>query len=392
MKIKQIEEDFVVDEIYDLEQIKRKEYDKKDEDKYYYFKLTKKNYNQIRALEIVANTFNTSSKLVHFAGTKDKFGITSQIISVKGINESNFEKNLEHINSNFDGIKLEFIGKYGSRINLGDNLGNSFKIVIRDMDETETKMLLKNFEIIKNKGVLNFFDSQRFGYANNSHIVGKYALANQMDMAIYEILTSYPEFSDSKILKDFTDFIVANWSEIKNNNISIMQSAISIAPSYLRNEIMILKHLIKYKNDYPGAFRTIHKKLRSLYFNAYQSYIFNEMLIFLSKSSKIDDFCELELVNLEYLFTDNHIKTFVEKLLADDMLSINSFKLSHMPEIKFNKIFRKTRIFPKNMRISYITNDEMNQNKNKAEICFELDSGEYATNVVNQIFNMNKFC
>ncbi len=60
MKLKQIAEDFVVDELYDINLFKEKNEDRKQP--YYYFKLTKKEYNSIRAINLVAESFNTSTK------------------------------------------------------------------------------------------------------------------------------------------------------------------------------------------------------------------------------------------------------------------------------------------------------------------------------------------
>lgn len=382
MKLKQTSEDFIVDEIYDVEKFKEKNEEKKLD--YYYFKLTKKDYNQLRALALVAESFNTSSKLIHMAGTKDKTGVTSQLISVYGIKEENFEKNLEHFNATFKDLNLEFIGKFKGRLNLGDNTGNKFSIIIRDLTKEDILILRKNFEEIKTKGVLNYFDEQRFGYAGNSHIIGKSILKNELEKAVYEILTSLPE-NPTDNLKVYVEFLKENFEKIKNQDKEIYAKIVELTPKFLSEQKEMISHLIKYRNDFPGSFRKLHKKLRTLYINAYQSYIFNETIKELNKKNLLDNYEELSLIdcNLEF---DEIIKPIVQKILEFDEITIENLKLPSMPELKIFSNKRKTRNYPKNLELFVEENDELNENKLKIKITFELGSGEYATNVIKQLF------
>ena len=230
MRLKQVPEDFIVDELYNLDDFRERDEERKQP--YYYFKLTKKDYNSVRALNLVAESFNTSTKLIHIAGTKDKTGITSQLISVYGIKDENFENNLEHFNTTFNDLKLEFINKFKGRLNLGDNHGNRFSIYARDLSEDDIKTMKINFEKINKNGVLNYFDDQRFGYAGNSHIIGKYILKNEVEKAVYEILTSLPE-DPSDNLKIYVDFLKENWEKIKLQDKGTYEKAIELTPKFL---------------------------------------------------------------------------------------------------------------------------------------------------------------
>ena len=57
-----------------------------------------------------------------------------------------------------------------------------------------------------------------------------------------------------------------------------------------------------------------------------------------------------------------------------------------MPELKIFSNKRKTRNYPKNLELFAEEIDELNENKLKIKISFELGSGEYATNVIKQLF------
>jgi len=388
MKLKLIPQDFVVNEIYDMEIFKEKKENRAKP--YYYFKLIKTNYSQLDAVDKVAKIFGTSRKLVHFAGTKDKVGVTSQVISVYGVNVNTFEENLEFFNSLKD-LHLEYLGQFDGRVNLGDNKGNEFVITLRDLSDDEVLKIKDKFPNIEKNGVFNFFDSQRFGYANNSHIVGRYVLQNEIEKAVYEIMTSLPTNNPSDDLICFVDEVKKNWDDVKNCDRVVVEKLIEIAPGFLRSEVKMLEHLGKHKNDFPGAFRRIHKKLRTLYVNAYQSYLFNETINEIKKKENGEELFEkikeLELVWQKVdLSGDELIEKIVLDLLERYKLSLESFELKHMPELRFSSVLRVVKNYPKNMKLGDFCDDELNEGMKKVEIFFELFSGEYATNVVKQLF------
>lgn len=381
MKLKQIPKDFIVEELYDLNELKKKEKDEKEI--YHYFILTKENYAQLKALEIIARIFNTSRKRVHFAGTKDKVGITKQLISISGVKKENLEKNMIYFNDKFKDLKLEYLGEFPSRLNLGDNLGNKFQITIRDITENEIEKAKNNLEEIKENGVLNFFDDQRFGYANNSHIVGKYILKNDVKSAVIEILTSLPPKPVDNAL-EFVNQVKNNIDKITNADNNFIEHLIEIAPKYLYGEKDILKHLKKHKNDYPGSFRRLHKKLRTLYICAVQSYIFNETIKQIPKQEMKNIL--LPLISADTEFENKKVEEITLKILKENNIEKKDFLLTSMPELRPESALRQTLLFPKELQISNIEKDDLNENKYKIIIEFELESGAYATNVVKNLF------
>ena len=381
MKIKVLVNDFVVEELYDLHYFKQKE----GEGGYNYFLLTKTNYAQIRALGQVARVFNTSPKLINFAGTKDKVGITTQLISVKGVKKENLEKNVEFCNENVKDISLEYIGEFNARVNLGENLGNKFSIIVRDLELEDVERMRKNLLEIEKRGVLNFVDDQRFGYANNSHIVGKYILQNEIELAVKEVLTSLPQ-NQYEEHGQFVQEIKDNWENIKEKDVEVISSIQKLAPRFLDSEVKVLEHLKKFKNDFPGALRKIHKKIRTLYISAYQSYIFNEEIKELWKKNELTKDTCLDLIHSKSVFEGSR-KELIESLLEKDSLSLESFNLPSMPELKGREATRDALIFPQEVSISKEEDDEEFEGKKKVVVSFSLGSGEYATNVIKQLYN-----
>ncbi len=203
-KIKQIPEDFIVKEKIEI--------DIKDKGTYTYCKLTKKDYNLQKAIDIIAKRIRVRIKDIGFAGTKDRRAVTEQVISIKRANKEQIEKN------SFEDIQVEPLGYGEEPISLGDLEGNNFEITIRNVD-TKPKNV---------KRIVNYFGEQRFG--KNNVEVGR-----------------------AIIKKDFAK-----------------------AAELLRDENNVNEHLEKDNNDHVGAIKKMPKKTLRLIINSYQSWIWNK--------------------------------------------------------------------------------------------------------------------
>ena len=123
-KLKQIPEDFIVNEISNFEV--------KGKGNYSYYILRKKNYSTLRAAEHIAEKIGIPLKWIGFAGNKDKAAITSQLISIKN-------KKADGIS--LKDIELNYLGSGDEPISLGDLEGNRFEITIRNLDDSDTEKL-----------------------------------------------------------------------------------------------------------------------------------------------------------------------------------------------------------------------------------------------------------
>lgn len=381
MKLKQIPEDFCVDEIYDLEKYQGKVSESVGDDKNFkYFKLWKRDYTVNRAMEQVCRVFKVSARDVHFAGTKDRQAVTTQLISIRRLRR-NWEEDLEYFNNKNPDIKLEYIGDFPARLNLGDNLGNRFTITIRDLSEEEVLLCKENMKSVGKDGVPNFFDSQRFGFSGKNPVIGKYLLRGDFEKAFFHIITAAPEEIKPEH-KVFVDFVTENWKTIIETN--DWSEALKILPSWLSLEREMIEWVAKSKNDFLGAIGLIHKKIRTMYVNSYQSYIFNETIKYLDSIGKLKDYSELPLVAAETSL-DTEWGDFVRGLLSRDGLNLEYFKMPRSPTLRPREVMRETIVRVDNLKLISEDDDELNSGKKKIVVSFDLRSGAYATNVIKSL-------
>ena len=138
-QIKAVPEDFFVREIISIKTSEKGAFS--------YYWLKKTNHSTMEAAEIISKKLGIPLKKINFAGTKDKKAVTEQLISIKNGAKRNYD---------FGKITLEFFGCGEEPINLGNNEGNYFEIVLRDAGKKPKEK----------SWMINYFDEQRFSEKN----------------------------------------------------------------------------------------------------------------------------------------------------------------------------------------------------------------------------------
>ncbi len=356
-RIKQIPEDFIVKEIFE----KQQGISKGEKGFYVWFTLRKKNWDLFRALKILSKKLGVSIKRFGYAGVKDKRAVTYQKISVWNVPVDRLR-----------GLKIRDIGLSDfeicrERINLGDLKGNRFEITIRDIDDKERDRIEKNLETVKKQGFVNYFGSQRFGMRNNTHLVGKAVLKNNLKEAVWIYLTKEGEE------KEGTRKFRENLRKTKD-----FSSALKECPKNMKNEIVLMNHLIKKPNDYAGALRKLPKKFRRMFVHAYQSYLWNEI-------AKKSDEKTLPLIGFRTDLNKYKSKRLIEKIIAKEGISAKDFLLKSMPELSSEGAERERIVFPEGLEWEF-RKDELNQGKTKCSLEFSIPKGSYATVLLEELF------
>ncbi len=356
MRIKQIPEDFIVEELINIPL--------EEKGNQTYFWLTKKNWTTEAAIRAISRACNTSQRRFKFAGSKDKIAITKQLVSAFKIPAEVLRK------IKLKDISIDIIGIGDAPISLGTLKGNRFEIIVRDLSTKEISKLKKNFARIKKSGFRNYFGEQRFG-KGNTHIIGKYILTGQLHEAVREIVcfAGEKEREDVKVAKKFAAQHWKEWSSILER-----------FPQHLHLEIDVIKWLVKNPNDFAGALRILPKHIRKLYVHAYQSWLWNSAL----KSLKTVK-GNLPVPGFATKLSKDSFSQTIKRLLEKDNLTLESFHCKRMPEIAVKGESRMAVIKPKKLKFGSPENDDFNKNKQKLKLSFNLPKGCYATVLLEEL-------
>lgn len=240
-----------------------------------HFTLYKENRETMEVASTISKFLRIPSKVINFAGTKDRRGVTCQRFSIaKG--------KVLRVNSLNKAIKGTVLGGFSYEdvpLALGDLTGNEFLITIRDVkpvnqSDNVEQVIEKCFTSLKDKGFINYFGMQRFGsFSISTHQIGIKLLQEDWKATVELILSEQetvpPDSVESRKI----------WAETKNPSLALKKM-----PFRYSAEHNILKVLEKEKLDLTeeysqhSCFRAIlqiPKNLRLMYGHAYQSYIWN---------------------------------------------------------------------------------------------------------------------
>ncbi|MBN2881426.1 tRNA pseudouridine(13) synthase TruD [Candidatus Woesearchaeota archaeon] len=377
MKLRQTPEDFIVQEISNLNITKEKQ-------DYKIFEVKKRGIESFNLFRTIASENKFQAKDIGFAGLKDKHAVTTQYISIPS------KYDLKEYND--DNLKIRFIGYSKNPIELGDLIGNRFKITVRGIQPKDLKGIFKRANSISEIGVPNYFDSQRFGSVINNRFIAKCLIKKDYETAVKIFLTSSTNF-ESKQIKDDKKYIKENWYNLEN---------IKVTTNHLNRIIKRYKET----KSWIEAYKEIMPNLRQIIASAYQSYIWNECIKLLLKNKLQSNLYDLEYSVGKLTFYDsiqqNKIpKTFntvspkmelegiekeiIKSILQKEKIALEDFDIKETGNF-FKTSARKIISYPKKFKLSKELPDELNKSQYKLILEFELSKGSYATIIIKRIF------
>jgi tRNA pseudouridine13 synthase len=226
-------------------------------------RLTKKDWDQQRAVKEVARQLGISYKRIGFSGTKDKHAVTSQLISIR---DATPEK-IGQVSGK--DLELEVVGRSHSPIALGSHQANRFTITIREADPAGLADIVEQVSRVCREAIPNYFGLQRFGVIRPlTHTVGALVLKGDYEGAVLcYVGAAFPEEPE----------------EVRRARMLYLEdrdalAAIRTFPLPLSYERTMLHHLAANPEDFRGALLLLPPKLLSMLVSAYQSFLFNSVL------------------------------------------------------------------------------------------------------------------
>ncbi len=350
--------------------------------KFLWMEMQKFNLDINEAIRRIARFNRVSKKRITFAGVKDKRAVTSQKICFFKPETAR----LKEFKSKF--IKLSNAEWKKEKLRIGMLKGNKFEITIRQIELTknETQKRIKDCFKEMEKGIANYFGEQRFGGIRKvSHLVGKEFIKGNFEKAVMLYLTATNELEEKEIQKARKEL-----KETKD-----FRKAIKDFPGKFRYERGILNQLIKEPDDFIKAFRVLPKNLRYLFVHAYQSYLFNKIIkerikqgIGLKKTKEdilINGIPSAPLIGFQTVFAEGKIGKIEKEILEKEKIELKQFYVKDMKEMSSKGTRKEIVLFPENLKLKEISEDEFSQGKLKTCISFYLSKGNYGTTVLKEI-------
>ncbi|MFN4336244.1 MAG: tRNA pseudouridine(13) synthase TruD [Candidatus Nitrosocaldus sp.] len=386
-------EHFIVEEVIDLDCISISKI-RDDQHRYPVYMLRKEGIDTIHALNEFESTYGLR---LNPLGLKDADASTIQYVTTadRVIGE---ELHTRH-------CRLTLIGYSDRMLRKRDLIGNRFTITIELDSSTDYGRCLENIQgvvmDVKARRVGNFYGYQRFGSIRPiTHLVGKAIVKRRFKDAVDIFLTYTSEYEDEQSRR-----VRASLREEINDDM------MEHMPSHMDLEKRLAKGMLE-SNDPIRALRSLPVRVRRLFVEAYQAYIFNRALSASIREGGYDilkpcegDLCFIvdrgnrvgSMVRHDGSFDASSVVpvmqlvgyTFkpmgrfgrlVESVMKEEQITSKDFYIKEMQEVSVEGGFR-----PLPLLLLYDRFDVVEANGEVIKVSFALPKGSYATILLREL-------
>ena len=356
------------------------------------YRLSKRGLGTIEAVEAICRRWNLSSHRISYGGLKDRHAETIQYLTIQDGPARPLRQ------SSFD---LEPIGRLSHAYGPQHFRGNRFVVVVRDLASEAATQAFARLQTLASDGLPNYFDDQRFGSVGFSReFIGHAWLKGDHERALWLAIAEPNPFdrSGDKAQKAIVREHWGRWSDAKA----------ALERSSTRS---IVTYLVDHPIDYRGAFARLKRELRSLYFSAFQSHLWNVVLsgwiehntrtaqrLMIDMKTAILAFpnglepaqrasleaLPLPLPSARIPFPSEPLGRVIERVLEPFQLAWNDLRVRHLKDVFFSKGTRQALVAPENLDFLLLA-DELHPKKQALKMSFELGKGSYATILVKRI-------
>jgi len=348
-----------------------------EDGKFTRFILQKRDWDTVRALINISKALGHSKQSIGYYGTKDKVAVTVQLASLFGATPEQL------MQLKFKDIKINGAWRSSAAAQMGDNLGNSFCVTIRNCSNTDG--IDKTMQELGNM-MPNYYDRQRFGMRLNNFGIGMCIIRGDFEEAVMKFLT------DTKLEKN-QESIAARKRLAQELD---YKKALEYFPRNLRNERYVIDYMAKYNNP-ANALRKIPRGILLMLVHSVQSLIFNAALEGRIRENdfKTPAYCarnfygfpdiesigsagELPVASLPGYETKKELIDEYQSEFMDKIgMSEQDFKIKSMPELSTKGSLRTI--------LSPIKDMSHTSEGGIAKVTFSIPAGAYATVLVNEI-------
>ncbi|MBN1418209.1 MAG: tRNA pseudouridine(13) synthase TruD [Planctomycetes bacterium] len=227
-----------------------------------YFAIEKRDLPTLEAIERIAAALGVSAFEIGYAGMKDRKAVAIQHLTVRGISPDAVRGIC------LPGIRVLWAERHGNKLRIGHLRGNRFRIAIRGIAVDRLGAAFEILEILRSRGVPNYYGPQRFGSRGDAHRIGRAILARDAEAAVARILGRPSRWeSDAVVVEARHAFERGETAR-----------ALHLLPRTYRTERGLLRYLVRPGATAKGALKRLPKTERRIYLSAYQSDLFNRCL------------------------------------------------------------------------------------------------------------------
>lgn len=387
MKLKQRPEDFSVKESYRFDEVLT--------GTFRVYLMDKQKLSTFDAVARIQQRFGLKPGAISYCGLKDKQGRTEQLIAVDG----------HDVDMQDPDLRLTFLGRTDRALSAANTTSNRFAVTVRQLRDSDLRMVTIAAAEVNRLGVVNYFDSQRFGSLKHGQgFIAKDLIRGDFEAALRNYLAK-PSTLDRTDDAKVKAFWAKNWGDWN------AKCPFEANKKYFR----ILKSLRDEPRNFVKAFLQIDADYRAMLLFTYQSYLWNEgvrrlLQIMLPREQLFpmpyqagtllhhtdaspEVLTKLRTLSFPLLapdttFEDPQVEEAAKWVLGREKLSLADLRIEEAPKLLYFKHeLRPVLVYPQKLVVGKPRPDELNRGYIKVNIAFTLPPGSYATLTVKRLFH-----
>ncbi len=385
MKLKRQPEDFRVEELPLVEGT--------DRGRFGFYRLTKRGVGTLEAVEAIRRRWNLAGRQISYGGMKDRHAVTIQYLTIldgpdRGLREGS--------------IELEPLGRLAHPYGPNAFRGNRFTVVLRDLSREKAGAAAVALGELPRDGLPNYFDDQRFGsVGHDGDFIARAWLAGDHEKAL-RLAIAEPNASDRPDAKAEKATLRATWGDWA-------EAKARLPRSHARS---LVTYLVDHPTDFRGAFARVRRELRSLYFSAFQSHLWNlELARLIERTTRPDQRAVVEFkvaplpihrgldpdqaailaaarlplpASRTPLPPDGPVRDAVLEVVAGFGFAWEDLRVKHLKDVFFSRGDRPALFFAHGLTHD-AGPDDLYPGRVKIALGFDLPRGAYATLVVKRV-------
>jgi tRNA pseudouridine13 synthase len=388
MKLRRLPEDFQVEELTQISP---------DGGPFAFYRLTKTSIGTPEAVNAIVDKWKVHRKRISYGGLKDRHAVTVQHLTIHNGPRKSLRQN---------SLELEYLGQVRAPFTPADQDGNRFQLVLRDMTADEIQQAEVAIAQVKNTGLPNYYDDQRFGSlgVSGEWIARAWCLGN-WERALWLALAD-PHVNDPSSEKQQKALLRELWGQWPECQQRLDRSSRRSIVTYMSDKVKVGKD-----PDYRGALARISVDLRGLYLSAFQSALWNRLLTrfqeavcdpgSLQKFDLLSGCCvfpmnpgshqietllhtELPLPCARIERPEGLIGDLLDDVLKEEQIELREIRVKYPRDSFFSKGLRRAIIRPAGL-LCHTSEDDLHPQRSKLTLAFELPRGSYATILVKRL-------
>lgn len=223
------------------------------------YRLTKRGMGTLEAVQSIARRWKFPRHAISFGGLKDRHAVTHQWLTIHRGPRRDLQQ---------ESFSLTYHGQANRAFESSDITANRFRIVLRDIADDSASGMTAAIARVRQFGVPNYFDDQRFGSLGESgEFIAKPWCLGDYERAAWLAIVDR-NVHDRPRVRDEKNLLQQYWGDWE-----LLSRKLPESPHR-----GLFRHLAEHPTDFRRAITFLPADLRSLYLAAFQSAIWNDIL------------------------------------------------------------------------------------------------------------------